>query len=268
MQKHLQFYTILLIMPFIAFLFMSQSGGPIAGVTGSPKDVTDCTGCHQLSTTADFNASVEITTNITSGGYALGQTYNITVTQTSTGASKYGFEITAEENSTSDKAGVFTPTDGSTQNPTVGSNKTNFITHNLSSSTQKIWNFTWTAPSSDVGAITFYTASTAANGNGSEFGDQVVFDNLVIGSVLGINDARLLQFSMFPNPSNGRITLQLPTGVNQAEVSVFDYLGKSLLQKNISVSNNTIDISSLRSGLYFVRIQTDSKVGTKKLIVR
>ena len=269
MNKNLQFYAILFIMPFAAFLFMAQSGGAALNVTGSPLDIAafggggpkDCTGCH--SNTGNFSASLDITTDIAAGGYTLGQTYNITITQTSTGASKYGFEITAE--STSSKVGVFASQNTSTQNP---SSNTDFATHTTSGTNQQTWTVSWTAPSTDVGAITFYASSNAADGDGGVNGDQIVFSTEVIGSVLGINDARLLQFSMFPNPSDGQVTLQLPTGVNQAKVSVFDYLGKSLLQKNISASNNTIDISNLSAGLYFVRIQTDSKIGTKKLIVR
>ncbi|PIV17676.1 MAG: hypothetical protein COS42_03545, partial [Flavobacteriales bacterium CG03_land_8_20_14_0_80_35_15] len=45
-------------------------------------------------------------------------------------------------------------------------------------------------------------------------------------------------------------------------------LGKLLMQKSVSSLNNTIDVSNLNSGIYFVRIETDTKVGTKKLILR
>jgi len=272
MKKHVPFYLLLVVIPFMAYLFISFSNGaPLQGVTGSPGDeanasnigltVGNCIACHDNA--ANFNATLSISTNIPSGGYELSKTYAITVSVTST-ALDNGFQITAE-NGVAAKVGVFTITDAVN---TKADGAGRFVTHTFASHEGVTsWSFNWTAPSADVGVITFYAASVAGSA-GAATNTQVVFTSKTIGSVLAVNDNRLLQFSMFPNPSDNYVTLQLPSDVDKVQVSVFDYLGKALLQKSISSNNNTLDISNLSAGIYFVRIQSDSKVGTKKLVVR
>lgn len=192
----------------------------------------------------------------------------MTVTQTSNGASKHGFQITVE-NSSPNKIGGFGITDAVNTHLQFG---TNFITHSLAGTDQSSWNFTWTAPLTDVGAITFYVASIAGNLNSSggttTVNNQMVQNTLAIGSVLAVSDNHLLKYRMYPNPSNGQVNFQLSSNVNQGHISIFDYTGKLMIQKTISASNNSIDVAHLSAGIYFVRIQTASQIGTKKLVVR
>lgn len=267
MKKKLHFYLILLFTPFIALILISNSGGANAGVTGSPGDSSfSCVVCHAGSdTNTAFGLSVNISTNIPTGGYALGQTYTISVTQNSSGASKHGFEITAE-NGVGSNVGTFVITDAT--NTQFKGIANEYVTHTTAGNTSTSWTFDWTAPTFDVGTpITFYVASIAGLGNGTT-DTQMVLTTKLVGGVLGINDAQLLNFTMYPNPSEDMISFQLPSDTNKAQVTIFDYLGKSLLKQNISTLNKNLDVSNLSSGIYFVRIQTDSKVGTKKLIVR
>jgi len=272
MKKTSLFYGILIFIPVLAIIMTSFSNGGSSGngVTGSPLDnqlaPASCLTCH--SNDGNYNTSVTITSNIPSGGYALGQTYNITVTQSSVGASVHGFQITVED-SAPNKLGGFGITDDVNTHLQAG---TNFVTHSFAGTSQNSWNFTWKAPLTDVGAITFYVASIAGNLNGSNGvttnNNQMAQSTLVIGSVLAINHSQLLQFSMFPNPSDGVLNFQLPSNTQRTNVSIFDYLGKTLIQKDLNASNSTIDVSSLSSGIYFVRINTNTKTGTKKLIIR
>ncbi|MCF6213402.1 MAG: T9SS type A sorting domain-containing protein [Flavobacteriaceae bacterium] len=271
MKKHLHFYGVLFLMLAIALLVISFSNGGSSsnGVTGSPLDnqlaPQSCLTCHDNN--GNFNTAVSITSDIPSGGYALGQTYNMTVTQTANGASKHGFQITVENNAPS-KIGGFVVTDVVNTHLQAGGN---FVTHSLAGSDQNSWNFAWTAPSIDVGAITFYVASIAGNlnssGGATTSSNQMAQNTMVIGSVLATNKLHLLH-NMYPNPGSRQVTLQLPSQVNSANVTVFNYLGKSFIQKTINSLHNTIDVSSLSTGIYFVRIQTDSQIGTKKLFVR
>ena len=78
----------------------STSGGP-AGYTGSPFDFSGRTcgsggGCHSSGTT---NQNGIITSDIPACGYTPGQTYNITVTATSAGRTKFGFSLSAQKTS-------------------------------------------------------------------------------------------------------------------------------------------------------------------------
>lgn len=78
MKKNLHFYGVLLLIPVIAFLVISfgNGGSSSNGVTGSPLDnqlaPQSCLTCHDNN--GNFNTTVSITSDIPSGGYALGQT--------------------------------------------------------------------------------------------------------------------------------------------------------------------------------------------------
>lgn len=272
MKKHIPFYLSLLLAPFLVFLLLSNgNGASFIGVTGSPGDSgRDCTACHSgANNVTTYNFSINVTTNIPAGGYTRGTTYQITLTPTANnGATEFGFQITAE-NAVASKVGVFTSTDANTFTDLLGK----YVTHTFAGHEHITnWTFNWTAPATDVGDVNFYVAGITgvenSNGGTSTVGTQMILTTYHVGGVLGINKAQLLNFSMFPNPSNGQVTLQLPSDANQAQVNIFDYLGKTLLQKSINSSNNTLDVSNLTTGIYFVRIQTDTKVGTKKLIIR
>jgi len=62
---------------------------------------------------------------------------------------------------------------------------------------------------------------------------------------------------LYPNPTNGLLNIQM----NAAQVfgvAIFDVQGKQVL--NVKTSNNTVDLSKIVDGIYFVQIQ--SSVGT------
>lgn len=87
-----------------AIILTSSSGGRTDGRSGSPGDANlDCGQCHGASTASSTSM---ITTDIPASGYVGGSTYNVTVSVAETGASMFGFQITAEHSSNA-KAGTF-----------------------------------------------------------------------------------------------------------------------------------------------------------------
>ena len=76
----------------------------------------------------------------------------------------------------------------------------------------------------------------------------------------------LIGVSLYPNPANDIVKLQVPTGIEDIKIEVFDNAGKKI---NMELSSdNTIDVSSIASGLYLVSIIADDLKTTKKLIVK
>ncbi len=71
---------------------------------------------------------------------------------------------------------------------------------------------------------------------------------------------------LYPNPvSTGSITIETNTG-ETVDVTIFSALGQRMIsQKDVA---NTIDISSLNSGLYLVRISQNGATQTRKLVVQ
>jgi len=124
------------------------SGAP-AAKTGSPGDGANCTECH--GGTATTTAGL-ITSNIPSGGYVPGTTYQITASNPLTGAGKFGFEV-SPQNAAGTLLGSLIAGSGS---QLVGSGK--YVTHVSANTTTSAWTFSWVAPSAGAGDVTFYGA--------------------------------------------------------------------------------------------------------------
>ena len=85
-------------------------------------------------------------------------------------------------------------------------------------------------------------------------------------NALSIFEATLLDMRIYPNPSNGDYVI-IQTPVNGVKyVEVFDITGKRLI--NTSLSTDALDISSMSSGLYLVKVTVEGQSKTSKLIIR
>lgn len=83
-------------------------------------------------------------------------------------------------------------------------------------------------------------------------------------SILGVNNQVLQKISIYPNPASSILTIQ---NAENASIEVYDILGKLILSKtNISIQQE-IDVSKLQSGNYFIKIEKDNEIATKKFIV-
>ena len=72
---------------------------------------------------------------------------------------------------------------------------------------------------------------------------------------------------IFPNPSNEIINIIYPNQNNQrSEISVFDTTGRKVLSRIAQSNPETVNISSFPAGLYFVKVKTNNKEITEKLI--
>lgn len=72
-------------------------------------------------------------------------------------------------------------------------------------------------------------------------------------------------FKVFPNPTNtGFVTIN-STSNDLIKVSVFDILGKQVLEGN--VVNNELNVSSLNAGIYILKLTQNNASTTKKLVI-
>ena len=153
------------------------SSGPPAGYTGAPGEEPEaCAECH---VPADAGTGhISITAPQT---YVPGQTYPITVTHTNADQTRlrWGFELTVLDTS-DEKAGNLESIDGLTQllNNQGPGGARQYIEHTAAGTfvgqqNGASWTFNWTAPPTDVGPVTFYTAGNQANNDGNTSGDYV-----------------------------------------------------------------------------------------------
>lgn len=72
-------------------------------------------------------------------------------------------------------------------------------------------------------------------------------------------------FSIYPNPSNEKLYFDLETNTIQ-HLQIFDITGKTILEETNIPTPESIDISTLKSGIYVLSIETDKGVFTSKFV--
>mgnify|MGYP002630057058 CR=1 FL=1 len=82
---------------------------------------------------------------------------------------------------------------------------------------------------------------------------------------VGSGDLNKRKIKLYPNPSSGRITLDCADD-QTLSFRVYDLLGKLVLHQELNQRRTHMDISSLKDGIYFVRISGDSWTVQQKLI--
>ncbi len=172
---------LLTLLPFAAIALLTSeqmSDNGKAGKTGSPGEL-NCTDCHGSYALNSGGGSVSLqAAGMPTFQYTAGQTYTMSVTVTRSANSLFGIGLEALT-ATNANAGTLTVTDAastSIKNATVSGVSRRNLVHTFdggASSGSKVFNFSWTAPATGTGNVTFYYAGVACNGNGSESGDYV-----------------------------------------------------------------------------------------------
>jgi hypothetical protein len=116
---------------------------------------------------------------------------------------------------------------------------------------------------------------TAYNGQNVYIGihcvsdDQFGFaiDDFVVETTdLSVVDFFAANFSLYPNPTTNNFMIQAKNQLIDS-VQVNDINGRIVKSINLSgVSNTSVDISDLKTGMYFVAVHTDNGSGTTKFI--
>lgn len=151
-----------------------SSGAPTAGYTNAPGD-GNCTSCHSgagLQTSGVTHGKISLGFNTGTLEYIPDSTYTVSLSVSHGSFNKFGFQTTVLDKN--NKA-IGTLTAGS-GNQKLTANSREYLTHtsagNSGSSGAKTWDFTWKAPSTNVGDVTFYMCVNTANGSGSG-GDSI-----------------------------------------------------------------------------------------------
>jgi len=108
--------------------------------------------------------------------------------------------------------------------------------------------------------------------NRNPFIDQPLMVEFIFGDQIGeewmnnlsIEEQELSEILIYPNPVSDRVFIQ---NMNQGEAVFYNTLGEKVLETTIE-GNNVIDLSTLSSGFYVLRLSQNNAVVTKKIIVK
>jgi len=72
--------------------------------------------------------------------------------------------------------------------------------------------------------------------------------------------------NIYPNPVNENLNIEVSSLAKNSLFSLSSVNGQELLQKQITTAKTQIDISTLPSGIYFIRFISDKTVEVEKII--
>lgn len=271
---------ILLCILLIPATAMGYSSGPPNEVTGAPGEGT-CVDCHGSFPVNSGDGSLTI---VGPSNFIAGHTYPIVVTIQDPGQQRWGFEFTPLTQ------GAITLTDATHTQMQMVSGKT-YVKNTTSGTYNGVpngptaWTFNWTAPTNPPSQITFYAAGNASNGNGNTTGDYIYTASFTTGLSTAVDDQLAADFlpvelglSNYPNPFNAEtnISYNLPAS-SSVNLSIYDITGRvvrKLIDENRPAGLNQIGWDGrndsgeqLVSGIYFVRIITEYRTRTSRLVL-
>lgn len=115
--------------------------------------------------------------------------------------------------------------------------------------------------------------SSAADGSLTVkfYSDQGVIDSGFISTIscspnLNTASNNYIDFSYYPNPSNGKVTINSKTAINQ--IQVYNVTGQLLLDNNLNETSTNVDISTFAQGTYFFKLKFDGDKEANFKVVR
>lgn len=100
-------------------------------------------------------------------------------------------------------------------------------------------------------------------------GDHITIYNTSSEDPVSVTNESLKQHKIYPNPSNGEITISFSNPVNQATIEVYSSLGKLCSKRVVSGENTTFSIEdTCHGGVNYIYIKTeDGKVESHKIVI-
>jgi hypothetical protein len=110
-----------------------------------------------------------------------------------------------------------------------------------------------------VDGTTYYASQTI---NGIESTERLAVT--VKSGALGTGDLAIKNFTYYPNPVKNVLTISNTSIID--EVTFISIKGETLLSKKINGLRSEIDLSNFSNGIYFLKVKTEGKEKTVKLI--
>ncbi|MBL4654209.1 MAG: T9SS type A sorting domain-containing protein [Bacteroidia bacterium] len=287
MKKNILYFFFILAP--LCFIIMGtndpQSTGAPPSSTGAPGETTCAkSGCH---TGQNVNSGAGITSFTFSNNletYFPGETYPITISIMQDSINRFGFECVVVANNDSSNAGTFIITDAARTQVFPGSDQfegREYLTYTYDGTNPYTdgvgeWSFEWTAPATDVGPVTFYIATVAANNDATDKGDLVYTKTVEITKDIaaGIYDEHKDKtiLNCYPNPATEFINIEFANETtNILELSLVDITGKVLYsESNIrELKKYTINLEKLgiTQGIYFIQLETNQATSMQKIVI-
>ena len=253
------------------------SSGGQSGLTGAPGEA-NCTQCHsgtvQNGSTENAVQFLDGVTPVT--GYVPGSTYTVTLDLASNPA-KSGFSATSLDNTDTQAGTLIGAGIGGTQN--FSASGRDYVSHTAASNTSGQWAFSWVAPATNVGDVTFYFASNVSNNSGATDGDLIYLSEHVISSTAGLEEIETASnetnFTAGYNGATNKVAINFDyLAVGDMHLNLVDMNGRSVFTYNLGSSESgsnseTIALpTSVTEGMYVVHFFVGNKAMSANILVK
>ncbi|MEM9916535.1 MAG: T9SS type A sorting domain-containing protein [Bacteroidota bacterium] len=88
-----------------------------------------------------------------------------------------------------------------------------------------------------------------------------------IDCTVGVGVLGESSLSIFPNPTNGLLNVQLE-GLSNVSIRLYDLLGRQILERSYQadILNETLDLSALQAGIYLLAIEAEGVYRTERIV--
>ena len=100
--------------------------------------------------------------------------------------------------------------------------------------------------------------------------EGVVLDDFMIeGSTLNLEENIQNNINLYPNPSNGNLTVTWKPTSEASNIKIYNVLGRLILNQNINEGQQRLDLNMTKeaSGIYFIKLKVGNRFMRKKLII-
>jgi hypothetical protein len=125
--------------------------------------------------------------------------------------------------------------------------------------------FTSVSPTIDAPYIITKAGYIEASGKVTVIDADVELTVGLIG--VGISNQISIVSNIYPNPTNGVITIQLASDVSEASVELFDLNGRMVMKKSLYRMETTLDVSDNKAGIYLIKVVTEHNQFNGKIVL-
>jgi hypothetical protein len=136
----------------------------------------------------------------------------------------------------------------------------------IKSYVKRVVNIVYSSATQPDSIVVFF--STSYDGFNPMVGSQLFIDEFRLNFPVGLNDALTDNhlFRMYPNPSNGYVTIVL--NEPKAEVAVYNVNGKKIFAETSQQATFGISTDGWKAGVYIVEVIQEGKMVHNKLIIQ
>ncbi|WP_300665608.1 T9SS type A sorting domain-containing protein, partial [Fluviicola sp.] len=101
----------------------------------------------------------------------------------------------------------------------------------------------------------------------NECGTQTVIQTIVVTSTAGMEENGIEGLSVYPNPASDKVIISLPETAD-ASATVYSTTGTVISTLGKLDAQTELPVQGWTPGVYFVRVQNESKASTIKLVIQ